>query len=76
VYDLEAVIAAAGRFFSAWTTAIESDGDEIPSAELVIEVHEAARELIRATRSEDLRGAYAVLDRLVLEIKRAYPAMH
>ncbi len=43
---------------------------------LVIEVHEAARELIRATRSEDLRGAYAVLDRLVLEIKRAYPAMH
>jgi hypothetical protein len=73
VDDLEAVIAAAGRFWSAWTTAIESDGDDTPPADLVIEVHEAARELIRATRAEDLRGAYDVLDCLVLEIKQADP---
>jgi hypothetical protein len=56
--------------------AIECDGDDIPPADLVIEVHEAARELIRATGTKDLRAAYDVIDRLALEIKRAYPAMN
>ncbi len=76
MHDLEAVIAAAGRFWSAWTTAIECDGDDIPPADLVIEVHEAARELIRATGTKDLRAAYDVIDHLVLEIKQSYPAMN
>jgi hypothetical protein len=42
----------------------------------VIEVHEAARELIRATGSKDLGAAYDVIDHLVLEIKLACPAMN
>lgn len=46
----------------------------MPPNDLVIEAHEAARELIRATGSEDLRGAYEVLDELVLEIKGSDPA--
>jgi hypothetical protein len=41
----------------------------MPPTDLVIEAHEAARELIRATKAKDLRGAYEVLDELVLEIK-------
>jgi len=39
-------------------------------------VHAAARELIGATGARYLRGAYDVLDHLVLEIKRAYPAVN
>jgi hypothetical protein len=74
VHDREAVVRAAARFWLAWTTAIEFEGEGMPPNELVIEAHEAARELIRATRSEDLRGAYEVLDELVLEIKGSDPA--
>ncbi len=73
--DRSAVVGAAARFWMAWTTAVDSDGEGIPPIELVIEVHEVARQLIRATGAQDLRGAYAVLDELVLEIKRADPAL-
>ena len=65
---------AAARFWLAWTVAIECDGGGVPPSALVIEVHEAARELIRATRAKDLRGGYQVLDELVLEVKRSDPA--
>jgi len=34
-------------------------------------VHEAARELMRATQTDDLLAAYAVLDELVAAIKLA-----
>ncbi len=70
MYDIEAVIAAAGRFWLAWTLATEGEGG-IPPADMVIEVHEAARELIQAAGADDLRAAYGVLDDLVLEIKQA-----
>jgi hypothetical protein len=68
--DIEALIAAAGRFWLAWTLATEGE-DGIPPADMVIELHEAARELIRAAGADDLRAAYGVLDELVLEIKQA-----
>jgi hypothetical protein len=70
VRDREAVAAAAARFWLAWTVAIEFEGEGVPPTDLVIEVHEAARELIRATRAKDLRGAYEVLNDVVLETKR------
>ena len=60
----------------AWRMAADSGGDGVPPMELVIEVHEAARQLIGATGAKDLRGAYAVLDELVLETKRADPCVH
>lgn len=74
MYDIEEVIAAAGRFWLAWTLATETDaeGGGVPPPDMVIEVHEAARELIRAADAEDLRAAYGVLDDLVLEIKQAH----
>jgi hypothetical protein len=69
--DTAAVVAAVGRFLSAWTTAVEFDGPGLPPPELVDEVHAASREMICATRTNDLRAAYDVVDTLVLEIKRA-----
>jgi hypothetical protein len=75
VSDRSAIVGAAARFWTAWTTAVDFEGEGIPPIELVIEVHEAALQLIRATGAKDLRGAYAVLDELVLEIKRADPAL-
>ena len=68
--DIDALIAAAGRFWLAWTLATEREG-RTPPADMVIEVHEAARELIWATGADDLPAAYGVLDELVLEIKQA-----
>jgi hypothetical protein len=73
VRDVEALIAAAGRFWLAWTLATEGEGG-VPPVEMVVEVHEAARELIRAADAENLRAAYGVLDELVLEIKQANAA--
>lgn len=49
-------------------------GGDAPLTDLVIEVHDAARELIRATKTQDLRGAYHVLDDLVLRIRQHHPA--
>lgn len=73
MYDRSAIVGAAARFLMAWGMAADAEGDGIPPMELVIEVHEAARHLVRATGAMNLRGAYAVLDDLVLEIKRADP---
>jgi hypothetical protein len=73
VRDVEGMIAAAGRFWLAWTLATEREGG-VPPVDMVVEVHEAARELIRAADAEDLRAAYRVLDELVLEIKQANAA--
>ena len=39
------------------------------SSPVVVDVHEAARDLIRATGARDLVGAYAVLDALVLDTR-------
>jgi len=75
VYDLDGVIAAAARFSLAWTLATDG-GDGVPPPAMVIEVHEAARELIRAADAEDLPGASSVLDALVLEIKEANAALN
>jgi hypothetical protein len=69
------VVGAAGRFLSAWTTAIAFDGPGLPPPELVDQVHAASRDLIRATRTNDLRAAYEVVDSLVLGFKRAQQEM-
>ena len=71
--DDEAVIRAAGRFWLAWIAATK--GDPLPATDpAVVEAHEAANELVRVTGAADLRGAYEVVDALVLRIKRAQPA--
>jgi hypothetical protein len=75
VSDFEGVIAAAGRFWLAWTLATDGQNG-MPPPEMVIEVHEAARQLIRAADAEDLPGALHVLDALVLEIKQANAALN
>lgn len=67
--DTAQIMAAAGRFWLAWTLATTGGGDA-PPTDLVNEVHDAARELIRPTKTRDLRGAYRVLDDLVLRIRQ------
>ena len=63
--ETAAIIGAAARFVRAWTAATEGDEALPLTAPAVIEAHDAARELIRATHSKDLVGAYAVVDALV-----------
>ena len=67
--DKAAIIAAVDRFVRAWGAAATQNDDTLSlAAPVVVEVHEAARELIRATGAKDLRGAYAILDAVVLEV--------
>jgi len=70
VPDDETVIRTAGRFRLAWIAATK--GDPLPATDpAVVEAHEVANALIRVTGAADLRGAYEVVDALVLPIKRA-----
>jgi hypothetical protein len=63
--DTAAIIAAAERFLRAWSAATGGDDTLSPPDPAVLEVHEAAQELMRATGTEDLQSAYDVLDALV-----------
>jgi hypothetical protein len=64
--DKTAIVAAAARFVQAWMAATCRDDTPSLTHPAVIEVHEAARELMEATATTDLVGAYAVVDELVL----------
>jgi hypothetical protein len=64
--DRATIVAAAERFVRAWTSAIRGDDPLSLTHPAVIEAHEAARELIAATGTTDLVGAYAVVDELVV----------
>jgi hypothetical protein len=71
--DSQVVIEAAGEFWMAWIAATR--GDPLPPTDpAVVEVHEAAVELIRATERTDLRAAYDVIDELVSRFKLPPPA--
>jgi hypothetical protein len=76
VHDREAITAAAARFWLAWSVATVFHDDGVPPVDLVVEVHEAARELIRATKTTDLRAAYEVLTELVHEVTRSNPCVN
>jgi len=64
--DKAAIVAAAARFVQAWMAATCGDDTLSLTHPAVIEVHEAARELMQATATTDLVGACAVVDELVL----------
>jgi len=66
-----AIIAAAARLLRAWAAATQGLEPLSLTNPAVGEVHEAARELMRATQTDDLLAAYAVLDELVAAIKLA-----
>ena len=58
----KAIIAAASRFQDAWKRAMAHNGEGLIVSDLdVVEVHEAALELIRITGTSDLEEALAVL---------------
>jgi hypothetical protein len=62
VADEEAIIVAAARFQRAWDVAMARDGEGLIVADLdIVEVHEAALELIRATGTDSLHGALDAL---------------
>ena len=67
--DTAAVIGAAARFLRAWTAATQGDQPLPLTHPLVVEAHEAARDLVWATGTKNLQAAFAVLDALVLAIK-------
>ncbi len=59
-----AIIAAARRLKEAWDRAMARDGEGLIVAELdIVEVHEAALELIRATGTDNLEDALDALHR-------------
>jgi hypothetical protein len=71
VPDTAAIIAAAVRLLRAWGAATQGIEPLSLKNPAVAEVHEATRELIRATGTTDLLAAYTVLDDLVAQIKLA-----
>ena len=71
VPDTAAIIAAAARLLRAWEAATQGIEPLSLKNPAVAEVHEATRELMRATETTDLLAAYTVLDDLVAEIKLA-----
>lgn len=71
--ETAAIIAAAARLLRAWQMATQGIEPLSLTNPAVAEVHEATRELMRATETSDLLAAYAVLDELVAQIKRAEP---
>ena len=59
-----AIIGAARRFQTAWDRSMARNGEGLIVAELdIVEVHEAALELIRATGTDNLEDALDVLHR-------------
>ena len=69
--DTAVIIAAAERFLRAWSATTQGDDTLSSTDPGVIEVHEAAQELMLATGTEDLQSAYDVLDALVALTKLA-----
>ncbi len=62
VADEKAIIAAAARFKEAWDQAMARDGEGLIVADLdIVEVHEAALDLIGATGTGSLQDALDAL---------------
>jgi hypothetical protein len=62
VADEKAIISAAGRFKRAWDGAMAHDGEGLIVADPdIVEVHEAALDLIRATGTDSLQEALDAL---------------
>jgi hypothetical protein len=58
----KAIIAAAARFQRAWDQAMARNGEGLIMADLdIVEVHDAAMELIRATGTASLQEALEVV---------------
>jgi hypothetical protein len=58
----KAIVVAATRFQLAWEKAMARDGEGLIVADLdIVEVHEAALDLIRVTETQSLDEALAVL---------------
>jgi hypothetical protein len=58
----KAIIAAASRFQRAWDRAMAHNGEGLIVAELdIVEVHEAALDLIRVTATNSLQEALDVV---------------
>jgi hypothetical protein len=66
--DAGVIIVAAARFLRAWTAASQGDDPLCLLSPAVLEAHDAARELVSATQTTDLRAAYGVVDALVGEL--------
>jgi hypothetical protein len=59
-----AIIAAGLRFHRAWDRAMAGNGDGLIVSDLdIVEVHEAALELIRTTGTDSLQAALDVVRR-------------
>ena len=71
--DTAAIIAAAARLLRAWAAATQGVGTLSLTNPAMGELHEATRELMWATETDDLLAAYAVLDELVIRIKGTQP---
>lgn len=57
-----AIIVAAARFKRAWDQAMAHNGEGLIMANLdIVEVHEAALDMIRATGTDSLEGALDAL---------------
>jgi hypothetical protein len=63
--DFVAVLAAAARFRRAWIEATSGPEPLFLPDPRVSEVHDAARELMEATETADLRATFDALDELV-----------
>jgi hypothetical protein len=71
--DTAAIIAAAARLLRAWAAATQGIEPLSLNHPAVAEVHEATRDLMRATETNDLLAAYSVLNELVARIRLAQP---
>ena len=61
----EAIVAAAARFQGAWDRAMAANGEGLLVVDLdIVEVHESALELIRATGTDNLHDALDAVHRL------------
>jgi hypothetical protein len=61
--DSSAVTAAAARFERAWAIALKDKAEHVsPSEADMVEVHDAALELVRATSTHTLQEALRVLE--------------
>ena len=62
VADEKAIIAAAAAFKQAWDRAMAHNGEGLIVADLdIVEVHQAALDLIRATGTDSLQEALDAL---------------
>jgi hypothetical protein len=65
--DQQTIKAAAARFERAWAIAVKDKAEHVaPSEADMVEVHEAALELVGATSTHSLQGALGVLRNLDL----------